>query len=65
MTTEDFAPCVVIYPNGTIRKANVRHVRMDTAESALEKLRKDTAAWVSYQTYDALQDRIKARQWAP
>ncbi len=54
-TSDDYRPCVVVYPGGAIRKANVLHVRMDTLEAAREKLRKDLAVWVSYEDYERLQ----------
>jgi hypothetical protein len=44
-----------MYPNGTIRKTNVLHVRLDSRERALEKLHGDHAAWVSYPDYDSIQ----------
>lgn len=44
-----------MYPDGTIRKANVLYVWLDSRERALEKLRSDMAAWVSYPDYDAIQ----------
>ena len=54
-TSDDYKPCVVVYPGGQIRKANVLHVRMDTLDKAREKLSKDLAAWVSYEDYERLQ----------
>lgn len=53
-TSDDYKPCVVMYPDGNIRRANVLHVRMDSLDVAREKLRKDLAAWVSYEDYEAL-----------
>ena len=54
-TSDDYKPCVVVYPGGQIRKANVLHVRMDSLDVAREKLRKDLAVWVSYEDYERLQ----------
>ena len=54
-TSDDYKPCVCMYPNGTIRKTNVLYVRLDSRERALEKLHSDRAAWVSYPDYDAIQ----------
>ena len=54
-TSDDYKPCVVMYPNGQIRRANVLHVRMDSLDKAREKLSKDMAAWVSYEDYERLQ----------
>ena len=54
-TSDDYKPCVVVYPGGQIRRANVLHVRMDSLDVAREKLRKDLAVWVSYEDYERLQ----------
>lgn len=54
-TSDDYKPCVVVYPGGQIRKTNVLHVRMDSLDAAREKLRKDLAAWLSYEDYERLQ----------
>ena len=54
-TSDDYKPCVVVYPGGQIRRANVLHVRMDSLDKAREKLRKDLAVWVSYEDYERLQ----------
>lgn len=53
-TSDDYKPCVVVYPDGNIRKANVLHVRIDSLDAARDKLRRDLAAWVSYDDYEAL-----------
>ena len=53
-TSDDYRPCVVMYPDGKIRKANVLHVRLDSLETAKRKLARDNAAWVSYEDYDRL-----------
>lgn len=54
-TSDDYRPCVVVYPNGGIRKANVLHVRMDSFEEGKRKLMEDKAAWLSYEDYERLQ----------
>lgn len=54
-TSDDYKPCVVVYPGGTIRKANVLHIRMDTLEEGKRKLKEDKAAWLSYEDYERLQ----------
>lgn len=56
--SDDYAPCVVMYPNGSIRKANVLHVRLDKREAAIEKLRHDMAAWVTYEDYDVIKAEL-------
>jgi hypothetical protein len=58
-TSDDYRPCVVVYPNGGIRKANVLHVRMDSLEDAKRKLKEDKAAWVSYDDYERLQAEMQ------
>ncbi len=40
-TSDDYKPCVVVYPGGNVRKANVLHVRMDSLEDAKRKLKED------------------------
>ena len=40
-TSDDYKPCVVVYPGGQIRRANVLHVRIDSFEDAKRKLRED------------------------
>ena len=54
-TSDDYTPCVVVYPDGKIRRANVLHVRLDALDAARDKLRRDLAAWVSYADYERLQ----------
>ena len=57
-TSDDYKPCVVVYPDGKIRRANVLHVRMDTLEDGKRKLLDDRAAWLSYEDYERLQAEI-------
>lgn len=54
-TSDDYKPCVVVYPGGNIRKANVLHVRMDSLEDGKRKLAEDKAAWLSYEDYERMQ----------
>lgn len=56
-TSDDYRPCVVIHPDGSIRKANVLHVRMDSKERALQQLQSNKAAWVSYDDFDEVMER--------
>ena len=58
-TSDDYKPCVVVYPGGQIRRANVLHVRIDSFEDAKRKLREDKAAWVSYDDYERLQAEMQ------
>ena len=37
-TSDDYRPCIVVFPNGQTRKSNVLYVRMDSKEQAIEKL---------------------------
>jgi len=53
-TSDDYKPCVVVYPDGKIRKANVMHIRMDSFEDGKRKLLEDKAAWLSYDDYERL-----------
>ena len=57
--SDDYKPCVVVYPGGQIRRANVLHVRIDSFEDAKRKLREDKAAWVSYEDYERLQAEMQ------
>ena len=54
-TSDDYKPCVVVYPDGKIRKANVLHIRIDSFEQGRRKLLEDKAAWLSYDDYERLQ----------
>lgn len=54
-TSDDYRPCVCIYPDGKIRKANILYVRLDSLEGARRKLKDDKAAWLSYEDYDRYQ----------
>ena len=58
-TSDDYKPCVVVYPDGQIRKANVLHVRMDSLEDGKRKLLEDKAAWLSYEDYERLQAEMQ------
>jgi len=57
-TSDDYTPCVVVFPNGQTSKANVQHVRLDTVQRAIEKLRQDHAAWIAPADYDALRAEL-------
>ena len=45
-TSDDYAPCVLVWPNGKTRRCSVLAVRMDSAETARAKLAAGKAAWV-------------------
>jgi hypothetical protein len=53
-TSDDYRPCVVLFPHGAARRANILHTRLDTLDQARAKLRRDLAAWVSPQDYEIL-----------
>lgn len=61
-TSDDYAPCIVLYPAGKLRKANCLKERIDTAQSAIEKLRNDYAAWVAYEDFDTVNAAL-GRKW--
>jgi hypothetical protein len=46
-TSDYYVPCVMLWPDGRQRKANVAHIRMDSVESARQKLSKNQVAWVA------------------
>ena len=52
-TSDDYLPCVAMYPNGQVRRANVKHIRMMTAEQARVALSNQKAAYVSPDVYAA------------
>ena len=58
-TSDDYKPCVVVYPDGRMRRANVLHIRMDSFEEGKRKLKQDKAAWLSYEDYDRLQAELQ------
>ena len=53
-TSDDYRPCIVVFPDGQTRKSNVLYVRMDSVPQAIKKLRQDHAAWVSPEDCEAL-----------
>lgn len=58
-TSDDYTPCVVVYPDGKIRRANVLHVRLDSFDDGKRKLKDDRAAWLSYADYERLQAEMQ------
>ena len=37
-TSDDYAPCVAVWPGGKTQRANVKRIRLDTVEQARRKL---------------------------
>jgi uncharacterized protein YecT (DUF1311 family) len=46
-TSDDYKPCVAIWPNGQQRRTNVAYIRLDTVDSARQKLADNQVAWVA------------------
>ena len=46
-TSDYYVPCVMLWPDGRQRKANVAHVNLDSVESARQKLADNRVAWVA------------------
>ena len=44
-TSEHFTACVVIYPDGKIRKASIQHVNLHSKDRALAELAAGHVAW--------------------
>ncbi len=53
-TSNDYAPCVAVWPSGKTQRANVKAVRLDTVERAREKLASGIVAWVREQDVEAV-----------
>lgn len=51
--SDDYKPCVAIYPTGQVRRANVKYIRMMTAEQAHAALRGQKTAYVPPDVYEA------------
>ena len=58
-TSDDYRPCVVLYPDGSIRKANILHVRMDSFDDARRKMLDGKIVWISYEDYDRIQSEMQ------
>ncbi len=52
-TSNDYTPCVAVWPSGRTQRANVRAVRLDTVEQARRKLAGGVVAWVRECDVDA------------
>lgn len=46
-TSDSYTPAVLLQPNQPPRRCSVLAVRLDSAEGALEKLRRGKAAWAA------------------
>lgn len=46
-TSDDYKPCVALWPNGQQRRCNVLTIRLDDVESARQKLAAGKVAWVA------------------
>jgi len=55
-TSNDYAPCVVIYPDGKIRKAHILHVRLHSKGRALAELAAGHVAWVAPDVADEIRE---------
>ena len=53
-TSDDYKPCVAIWPNGQQRRTNVAYTRLDTVERARAKLAKNQVAWVAPDDVEAV-----------
>lgn len=45
-TSDDYTPCIAVWPSGKTQRATVLHVRLDSVESARRKLDSGLVAWV-------------------
>ena len=46
-TSDDYQPCIAVFPDGRQRKSNVLAVRLDDADKARAKLAEGQVAWVA------------------
>lgn len=46
-TSDDYKPCVAMWPNGEQRKTNVAHIRLDTVDNARRELAAGHVVWVA------------------
>lgn len=52
-TSDDYRPCVAILPGGVVRRCNVKHVSLMTAEQARTAIAANKAAFMPPDVYDA------------
>jgi hypothetical protein len=55
-TSDDYAPCVVLSPDGSIRKANVLHVRLQSKDRAMAELAAGHTVWVTPDVADEIRE---------
>ena len=53
-TSDYYVPCVMLWPDGRQRKANVAYVNLDSIDSARAKLAKHLVAWVKPDDVEAV-----------
>lgn len=46
MSSDDYTPVIIIYPNGNTRRGNCKRSGAHTVETALDRLHNDYAAYV-------------------
>lgn len=67
-TSDDYAQCLCVYPNGITRRANVLAVRLCCAAEAERRLRADYAATIAPGDWPALRERMAVNppvRWRP
>jgi hypothetical protein len=57
-TSDDYVQCVAVLPDGSARRVNIYHIRIDSLERARRKLEKGKAAWVSLGDYELLKEEL-------
>lgn len=53
-TSEDYRPCVMLFPSGRQQRGNVAYVRLDSVQAAREKLAMQQVAWVKPEDVEAV-----------
>ena len=62
MTSDDYTNCVILYPDGKTKKAQIRTLKLDTVDGAVEKVGKDYAAWVKPEDVQTVLERLREAQ---
>ena len=57
-TSDYYTPCVVVWPNGQVRKGNVTHVNLDSVETARAKLAAGKVAWVRREDAERVRESV-------
>ena len=55
-TSDYYVACVAVWPDGRQRAGNVAHVRLDTVETARQKLAAGKVAWVRREDAERVMD---------